>query len=246
MNKNDWNLLSNITFKTYSYHRNFDLINLNDNYITEYDGTISEIRINKRIPPRPIGEYGFSIWNIGLGKKFLVDFKKLIHDHDHEDTYIELIKIIKKKKIDIKKYKKIILIHTLVLNKNFRKKGVTDEFVEMMYRTFYSEDIAIIILVKPFQNNLIDAEFYLKHKKIIIKDSLNKIDDFTISAKDYYSLNELMKNNDNELNEYKLFAIANRCGFQRIDNSYLFLFEPEKILKRISEKQKIRQMIDNE
>lgn len=246
MNKNDWDLLSNITFKTYNYHRNFDLINLNENFITEYDGSISEIRINKRIPPRPVGEYGFSVWNIGLGKKFSVDFKKLIKDHEHEDTYAELIKVVKKKEIDIKKYKKIVLIHTLVLNKKFRKKGVTDEFIEMMYRIFYSEDTAIIMLVKPFQDNLTDAEFYLQHKKVIIRDSLNEIDDFSISAKDYYSLDELMKNDDVELNEYKLFAVANRCGFRRINDSYLFLFEPEKILNRISEKQKIGQIIDNE
>nr|MDA3780963.1 hypothetical protein [Bacteroidales bacterium] len=85
MNKNNWNLLTNITFKTHNYHRNFDLININENFITEYDGTISEIRLNERIPPRPVGEYGFSIWNIGLGKKFTIDFNKLIQDHAFED-----------------------------------------------------------------------------------------------------------------------------------------------------------------
>lgn len=246
MNKNNWDLLSNITFKTQNYHRNFDLINLNENFITEYDGTISEIRLNKRIPPRPIGEYGFSIWNIGLGEKFSVDFNELIKHHIFEDTYSELINVIEKKKIDIKKYKKIVLIHTLVLNKKFRKQGVTEEFIEMIYRLFYSEDIAIIMLVKPFQNNSTDAEFYLNHKKIIIRDSLNEIDDFTVSAQEYYSLNELIEKDDVELNEYKLFTVANKCGFKRINESYLFIFEPEKILKRISEKQNMSQIFDNE
>ncbi|MDA3781071.1 MAG: hypothetical protein PF487_12740, partial [Bacteroidales bacterium] len=133
-----------------------------------------------------------------------------------------------------------------VLNKNFRKQGITEEFIEMMYRNFYSEDIAIIMLVKPFQDNTIDADFYLNHKQIIIRDSLNEIEDYTISALDYYSLNELTEKKDIELNEYKLFTVANRCGFQRINDSYLFLFEPKKILKRISEKQKYIQESDNE
>jgi len=246
MTKNNWDLLSNITFKTQNYHRNFDLINLNENFITEYDGTISEIRINERIPPRAVGEYGFSIWNIGLGSEFSVDFDELIKDHALEDTYSELINVVEKKKIDIKKYKKIVFIHTLVLNKRFRKQGVTEEFVEMMYRNFYSEDIAIIMLVKPFQDNSTDAEYYLNHKKVIIRDSLNELDDISISAHEYYSLDGLTEKDDVELNEYKLFAIANKCGFKRINESYLFIFEPKKILKRISEKQKFLQKANNE
>lgn len=246
MNRKNWNLWSNITFKTQSYRKNFDLINLNENFITEYDGTISEIRLDKRQPPRPIGEYGFSIWNIGLGEKFAVDFNKLIKDHAFEDTYNELVNIIRKEEININDYKKIVLIHTLVLNKNFRKRGVTEEFVEMIYRDYYADDIAVIILVKPFQDNLTDAEYYLNHKKVIIRNSLNSKDDITIPATEYYSLDELIEKNDVEMNEYKLFAIAHRCGFQRINESYLFLFSPEKINERLSDKQIYSQQVETE
>jgi len=94
MKRLDWNLWNNITFKTQAYRKNFDVINRNENFITEYDGMISEIRVNKRKPPRLVGEYGFSVWNIGLGKRFAVDFNKLIKEHAFENTYGELIKII--------------------------------------------------------------------------------------------------------------------------------------------------------
>ena len=35
----------------------------------------------------------------------------------------------------------------------------------------------------------------------------------------YYSLDELKKTGDIEMSEYKLFALANKCGFNRIDDS---------------------------
>jgi hypothetical protein len=246
MKKLDWNLWNNITFKTQGYRKNFDMINVNENFITEYDGTITEIRINNRKPPRPIGEYGFSVWNIGLGKRFAVDFNKLIKEHSFENTYAELIRVIKKKEIDIKEYKKIVLVHTFILHKDYRKHGIVEEFVEMLYRDFYCEGVAIIMLVKPFQDNPIDADFYFNRKQLVIRDSLDFSKSTTVSATEYYSLNELIEKKDTELNEYKLFAIANRCGFQRINESYLFLFSPEKTEARLLEKQKFLQHVEDE
>jgi len=237
MNRDDWNLWNDITFKTHGYRKNFDMINPNENFITEYDGNICEIRIGKRQPPRPIGEYGFSVWHIGLGKKFAVDFNKLIKQHSFENTYGELINVIKKKEIDIKNYKKIILIHTFILNKNYRKRGITEEFIEMIYRDFYDNDVAIIMLVKPFQDNPIDADVYFNHKSVIIKESFEDSNIIHVPATEYYSLNELIEKKDTELNEYKLFAVAHKCGFKRINDSYLFLFSPEKIEQRMIEKQ---------
>ena len=245
MERRDWNLWNNITFKTQGYRKNFDIVNTNENFITEYDGTISEIRFEKRKLPRPVGEYGFSVWNIGLGKKFAVNFDKLIKEHALEDTYSELVRVIKKKEIDVKNYKKIVLVHTFVLNKDYRKRGITEEFVEMLYRDFYDEDVAIIMLVKPFQNNLIDAEFYFNHKHILVREGLRTAG-VAVPAPEYYSLNELLEKTDTEINEYKLFAVAHRCGFQRINESYLFQFTPEKIEDRMSEKQLFSQGVETE
>lgn len=232
----DLTLWSNITFKTQNYRKNYDIININENFITECDGTISELRIDERKPPRPIGEYGFSIWNIELGDKFNVNFNKLFKEHAYEDTYGELINLIKKNEININDYKKIVLIHTLVIHKDYRKHGITEEFTEMLYRDYYSDDIAIIILVKPFQDNQIDADFYLNHKRVLVRDTLKVNDAIGIPAVKYYSLNELMKNDDSEIIEYKLFTIANRCGFNRINDSHLFIYTPDKTIDRMKSK----------
>jgi len=246
MNRLDWNLWSNITFKTQGYRKNFDMVNFNENFITEYDGTISEIRFKKRKPPRPVGEYGFSVWNIAMGKSFAVNFHKLIKEHAFEDTYRELIDVIKKEKISIKDYKKIVLVHTLVLKKEYRKRGITEEFTEMLYRDFYCEDVAIIVLVKPFQDNPIDADFFNNRKMVLVRESLNQSEVVGVPATKYYSLDELVVNKDTELNEYKLFSVANRCGFERINESHLFLFSPEKIAKRMTEKQVYSQHTETE
>lgn len=238
MNIKDWKLWNDITFKTQGYRKNFDMINTNDNFITEYDGIISEISLSKPKPPRPIGEYGFSVWNVELGKKFAVNFNHLIKEHSFEDTYGELLNVIKKKEINIRDYKKIILIHTYILHKDYRKRGITEEFIEMLYRDFYSENVAIMMLVKPFQDNPIDADFYFNRKSVSFRETNDFSEIINISATEYYSLNELIEKKDTEYNEYKLFAVANKCGFNRINESYLFIFSPEKIESRLQKKQK--------
>lgn len=246
MNREDWNLWSKITFKTQGYRKNFDMINFNENFITEYEGTVFEIRVDKHKPPRPVGEYGFSVWNIGLGEKFAVNFNKLIKELAFEDTYNELVDLIKKKKINISDYKKIVLIHTFVLRKDYRKRGITEEFIEMFYRDFYCDNVAIIILVKPFQDNPIDTDFFSNRKLVQVRETLDPSETIEIPAIKYYLLNELTKKKDIELNEYKLFAVVSKCGFNRINESHLFIFSPEKIAERMLEKQKFLQDIENQ
>jgi hypothetical protein len=234
----DWKLWNNITFKTQGYRKNFDLITDDENIITEYDGVISEVRIVNQKPPFIVGEYGFSVWNIGLGKMLGVDFDKLISDHSTENSYGELFNMVKKKEIVLTNYKKIVLVHTLIVHKNYRKRGMTEEFVEMLYRDFYDDNIAIIMLVKPFQNNLIDADFYFNRKSVPVRETLRSSEVTNVPAAEYYSLNELTKKEDTEFNEYKLFSTATKCGFSRIDESHLFIFSPEEIIKRIKSKYK--------
>lgn len=246
MKRQDWKLWNNVTFKTLAYRKNFDIISINENIITLYDGMVSEIRLEKRKPPRPIGEYSFSVWNIGLGKKLNVNLEQLIMAHDSENTYSELFDVIKKNVIDVRNYKKIVFVHTLVLNKDYRKRGITQEFIEMLYRDFYCEDTAIIMLVKPFQNNPIDADFYFNSKAVLIRETFNKSMDFSVSAREYYGLDELAMKTDTEMNEYKLFTIASKCGFKRINDSFLFLFSPENTLERMQKKLNYSQQIETE
>lgn len=246
MNREDWNLWSSLTFKTLGYRKNFDLISYDENIITLYDGMVSEIRIGERKPPRPVGEYGFSVWNIELGQKFGVDFNSLIKEHVAENVYSELVDMIKADEIDIKKYKRIVFVHNFVLNKDYRKRGTTEEFVEMLLRDFYCDNVAIIMLVKPIQNNVVDADHYFNRKEVVISETLNRKDVRSVSAIEYYSLNELLKKEDTEINEYKLFGVAQRCGFERINESYLFLFSPEKAIQRMKIKREFSQLIENE
>lgn len=234
MDKRSWDVWNNLTFKTQGYRKNFDLVTENENIITLYNGTISVIRLSEQKSPLIIGEYGFSVWNIALAKMLGIDLNKLIKSHKMENAYDELLKLINDNEFNINNYAKVVFIHGLVVHPDYRKIGVTEEFFEFMYRDFYSEDTAIIALVKPIQDNEIDADFYFKHKTVRIRNNNGSIEN--ISAMQYYSLDKLMKKADVESNEYRLFSVAQRCGFLRINSSRLFLFNPEVIIERIKEK----------
>lgn len=236
MDKKDYELWNNITFKTNGYRKNFDFVNDNENIITKYEGVISEVRISEQKPPFIVGEYGFSVWNIELGKRFNVDLIKLIEEHKIENTYSELMNMIKRNEIDINDFKKILLIHTFILHKDYRKCGITQEFVEMIYRDFYWDSTMIIALVLPFQYNPIDADYYMKRRWVHVRERLKSQEGNYVPTMDYYSLQDFMKKEDVEVNEFKLFSVASKCGFNRIDESHLFMFNPKKIVERMTEK----------
>jgi len=250
MNRTDINIWSNLTFKTRAYRKNYDLITDDENIITEYDGTVSMLRIGEKKSPLIIGEYGFSVWNIELGKMLGIDFNKLLFAHRIEDTYDELRAAIANSLIDVNDYRKVVLLHSLMLRADVRKHGISEEFVEMIYRDFYDENNIIIALVKPFQNNPIDADYYFERKSVIINDVSCDVENVDkIPASEYYSLKELTNKDDREFNEYKLFSVATRCGFSRIGGSYLFKYSPDKTIERLIDKvemlNKINQHGDN-
>jgi hypothetical protein len=180
MNLIDWKILTDITFKTQLYRKNFDIINEDDNFITECDGTISHLQIEEQKHPIHIGEYGFSVWNIALGNQLKVNFKKLIKSLGFEPSYFELYREIKGG-LNLNNYDKIVIIHTLVLHPDYRKHGIVEEFVEMLYRDFYNNNTAIFALVKPFQDNPIDMDYYMNQKTITIKENL----DLALTKSDY-------------------------------------------------------------
>jgi len=234
MDKRNIAIWSNLTFKTRCYRKNYDFITDNEHIITEYDGSISVLRIPEGKSPLIIGEYGFSVWNIELGKILGIDFDKLIKAHRIEDTYSELRFVLSNKLINIADYKKVVLIHSLMLRPDYRKHGISEEFVEMIYRDFYDKKNAILALVKPFQNNPVDADYYFSRKSVIINnETANTEKPSSIPATEYYSLKELSEKDDREFNEYKLFSVATRCGFERIGESYLFWFTPDKTIERL-------------
>jgi hypothetical protein len=238
MDNKSLNLWNNLSFKTLSYRKNYDFINTNENIITECEGTISEITTEPQRPPLIIGEYQFSIWDIRTSEILKINVIDLIKKHSFEETYNQFLDLVNNKTIEINKYDKIILIHTLILRPDYRKQGVVDEFVEMLYREYHNRKCAIIALVMPFQNNDIDFDFYYNKRNVQVKETIGFFtENKFISSREYYKLDELIEKKDLESNQYRLFAIANRCGFFRLSESDLFIFFPEKIVKRLLDKQ---------
>ncbi len=245
MDKRGWEIWSNLTFKTQGYRKNFDLITEDENIISEYIGNISMIRLTEHRPPIVIGEYTFSVWDISLAKILKIDLNKLLEANKMVNAYIELINVIKDGKIIANDYDKIVLIHSLVVCPKYRKMGITEEFVECIYRDYHYDKTAIFAQVQPFQNNQTDYEYYMEQKTVLVRNEYNAINKFdVIPAGEYYKLKRFVEKSDTEGNEYKLFAVAKRCGFQRIDESYLFLLNPETILERIKEKKELQHRIN--
>ncbi len=244
METKNWNLWNNVTFKTINYRRNFDLAIPNDNIITEHDGYISKTRLQDDKPPIIIGEFGLSIWNIVLGQKLNININKLLENYQIECTYNELIKMISRKEIDINEFSKIVFITHLILHPDYRKLEISEEFVEYIYRDFYEKNNAVIALVKPLQDNPINIDFFMNHNFVEVRTEVKDLHKFeNIPAKTYYSINDFFNKKDKEMNEYKLFALANKCGFNRIDDSHLFMLSPDKIFQRILEKMEFEKKI---
>lgn len=231
---NNIKLLYNLTFITKSYRKNFDLISKDEHIITEYEGNIGKLEISKKKQPEIIGEFSYSVWDIGNGKLLDVDFNKLINKYSIDDTYEYLKQITEDGLFDILDYNKVVFIHGLILKNEYKKRGVTEEFIETIYREFYNEKTAILLLAKPIQNNPVYEDFYLNIKTV---DYFNVSDNSysleKIPASEYYSFHELYEKTDDEYNEYKIFALADRCGFKKIGDSYLFKFFPDKTIERL-------------
>lgn len=245
----NWNIWESLTFKTSGYHKNFDLLIKNENIITEYSGTVSLIRLNKKLAPLPIGEYSFSVWNLDLAKKIKANINKLIKTYGQDNIYVEIVDMIKNKKLQTMNYQKIVFIHSFILHPDYRKKEITEEFIESMHKGYYDDknnDIGIIVFVKPVQDNKIDLEYYRDSRTVKLRET-HVLSDYTeLPAYDYYKIDDLLKKNDTEINEYKLFSVASKCGFSRINDSHLFIYSPDKITVRMDEKQKIIESMEEE
>ena len=155
-------------------------------------------------------------------------------EYSIEDTYAELYQQIDKGFFNPFGFDKVILLHSLMLHPEYRKRGVTEEFIEVVHREHHNSNTAIIALVKPFQTNRNDADFYLRRRGVEVRDSISETK--IVPSIKFYQLKELVKVEDIEIVEYKLFGVANRCGFDRIDDSHLFMYVPDKTIERMKGK----------
>jgi len=233
-------LWSDLTFKTIGYRKNFDIIIEGENIITEYNGNISKLRMVERKLPEIIGEYSFSTWDVRTAKLIGIDVSKLMDDFENEILYNEISNNSSEISLDL--VNKIILIHNVVIAKKYRGLGVLNEFIEMIYRDFYVNDnTKIFTLALPIQYNKNNLDYYTNHKYVKIKNMVNDSEDQikNVIASDYYDINEFIKNKpDRETNEYKIFSIAKKCGFNRINESNIFLLNPMEVSDRIKKKWK--------
>lgn len=231
-------LWGSLSFKTISYSKNYDLLTNDDNFITEHEGIIYELRHHESKPPYIAGEYGFSILNLSLAREFEIDLLPLIKEYTQMDSYDELYYDVKAGKIDLNSIDKIILIHRFILHPHYKKKGVFGEYVEFMYRNhFHGENNSMYILVKPIQTNSIDWDTYSNDRDVKVRhQSCNNGTYEHVPAYKYFDLENIAKSTDIESVEYKLFSVASKCGFIRIDDSNLFEFTPHEIFSRIDSK----------
>lgn len=233
MNKEQYIAVRDLSFKTIGYHKNFDLMITGESIISEYEGIISKLQLLQKKLPLQVGEYSISTWDLELGRKLNVNIFELFEIHADEPTYNEFNKLIKDNQSYVNDYDKVVFIHSLVLTKDYRKKQLVEEFTEFIYREYYNEKVLILALVLPVQYNSESLDFYTNIKWIVNKD------DGTLKspASKYYGLDEIISDNpDQEYNEIKLFSVAQKCGFERIDESYLFKFNPTKIIERLEVK----------
>lgn len=237
MNNIEYKLWNKLTFRTIHYSRNFDLINKSDSFISEHTGTISEMRLAEQLTPIIVGEYAYSIWNLTFGW----NANELLKYYKDENSYRELLEVVKNGEIDITNNQRIIFIHNLVIKPDYRKMGVTEEFIEHIYRNYSDSETIIIGLFEPIQCNKINLEYFYLNNNVKIFNNVAIPSDFTLhKASDYYALDALNKKDDAETNELKLFALASKCGFMRIGNSHLFELDAGIVINRMHDKLKFK------
>lgn len=238
------NILKKISFKTKVYYRNFDFIDKDELFISEHSGIISLNRISENKFPLQVGEYYLITCNISLARQCDIDLINNISNHKGEGSYIDLINLIKQDnnfKYDItNNYNKVIFINNFILMKEYKKMGITEEFSEYLFKNYYDDKTLILFLVKPIQLINDDFEYFINEKTIEIKSSIKNKYIEQISAKTYYKLNDYINIDDIEMNEYLLFDKAIKCGFKRINESYIFKYEPNinNMINIIKEKAK--------
>ena len=228
-----WHMLK---FKDNAHLSNFDILTENDNLIVEHTGEIIKLRFLEDKPPLPIGDFSYSIWNFKFDKMINNNLLSIMKDYmgNENHPYVDLYRILSDKTLNIQNIDRLIVIHTLILHEDYRKKNIPEEFVEFIYKQFNNDKDIVICNTTPIQHNFEDFDYYNNFKSIEIKNSLN-LPATIIKAKDYYKINELASDDD-EIDLYKVYGVASRCGFNRIEETNLFILNTNRVLNRMLHK----------
>lgn len=228
----NFNIHNGLSFKVKSYGRNYDFFTLYDSFFKYDEGVISLSRneINKQ--PKVIGEFSITKWNFELADKLNIDLCEFIK-LEKEDSYSDFIKLMDSEMINLNEYSNVVLVNSLIVQENYRKHGISGEFFEYLYRTYYNNNTLVLVLVKPLQSVVSDYLYYLNEKIVKIKPNVEKSETIEIPAFEYYGVNNLSKFDDTEMNDYKLFNVGVKGGLSRIGDTYLFKINEDAMLNRI-------------
>ena len=91
------------------------------------------------------------------------------------------------------------------MKKEYRKKHITEEFIEFIYSEFYDEKTLIVVLALPIQYDEVIMDSIIYNNFIEMREKSSNINIEKINSNEYYGMNELISKTDHELNEIKLF-----------------------------------------
>lgn len=217
-----------IVFEVTTRTSNVDVLTPNDSMITICDGIIRDVKPNKTIK---IGDFNINIIHIGMADILNVKFDDIIKGLAFGELCDDLTTINNDNSTHLNSYKKVIIVSAFILIKKYRKKNILDEFLEFLYKNYYNKDYLILFQALPFQYNEIMSELVFTFNAT---DSKGKITDNTIY--DYYELNEFEKEDDQELNKFKLYGHMTKHGCKRIGDTDMFRFYPHYIENKIIDK----------
>lgn len=234
------NILKKLTFTSIGHHKNYDFMFKDESYFNGFEGKITKLRVNEKLKPEVIGCYEFEMWRNDISEQLGLNLNDYLYRFKDYSDFYHITDIIDDKKIDLKKYDKIVFVNTLMLKSEYRGMDVTSEFVEYMYRNYFDRQTLMLFLIKPVQNNLDFNDIY--------NNSTIKLEDGSVIKKSkLFELNKFI-DLDFEISEFKLFNLAKKSGLERINGSNIFMLNPTKVLTRMANKHeyfKNREYIDD-
>ena len=232
-------VLNNIVFRTTSFDRNEPLIYNNDNILTEGSGTITHVDFSAREHSNIlVGEFEYTIWNLNYSRELNVNAIPLIKEHVRigQEQYNQIQNLNENEILNFNMINKLIIIHSFILNKKYKKLSIPEEFTEFLYKKYFQKNNKILIYSKPIQDNPIDLDYYCNEKKIINNKK-------HYSGRSYFDLDNLINEKDSEMNKYKVYSVASRCGFKRLGESDIFELKPTIIKNKINNKVQLIKII---
>ncbi len=225
--------LKNLIFTNSELSTNHNLQAINK-FVTISDNNVMLNKTKERKPNELIGSYKLININNRLHLKLN---KNLFNFAGFRDEYVSSLKVLIENNIDIinERYDNIIFINNLILKKEYRGKGVFEEFVKHIYRTYFNSSTLIVFLIAPIQEYKNLFFLYRVMFKVTIRDSLKSLTLKEIPMDEYYQLKDFDGNYDLEDVKLKLYSLAQKSGLDMYNVEGLFYINETRILKKFND-----------